>query len=150
MMDSKYFPPPDRPLSSAPAILGSAYLISTTSLLLPSFPFRAYLPLPPILYLCYHARTHRLGSPAEDYLVAIDLAWLLVRWCDVALIHDPDRDLRRVKVIQTGELESLDDIKSLSKWQRFTRTLNLMTSCRGVGWDWQVKNIDPVTETSRG
>lgn len=149
-MDPRYFPSPNRPLSSFPKILGSAYIVSTTSLLLPrTFPFRSYLPIPPILYLCYHVRTHRLVSLAEDYLVAIDLVWLLVRWCDIAVIHDPEHDLRRIKHTETRELESVDDIENLSRWQKFTRTLNLMTNCRGVGWNWQVKNIDPVTEGSR-
>ena len=147
-MDRKYFPPHDRPLTSTPAILGPAYLISTTSLFLPrSFPFRAYLPIPPILYLAYHTRTHRLDSTAEDYLIAIDLAWLLIRWCDIAIAHDPERDLRRITNDETKKLESTEDVRNLSKWQRLTRTLNLITNCRGVGWNWQVKNIDASEAT---
>ena len=150
-MDARWFPPSNRPETSAGPILGSAYLIATTSLILPRhLTFRKYLPVPAVLYLCYYTRTHRLGDLAEDYLIPIDLAWLLIRWVDIAIVHDHERDLRRINDHETGELEIVEEIERLTTWQRFTRSLHLITNCRGVGWNWRVKNIEFVeTETRR-
>ncbi|KAK5095814.1 hypothetical protein LTS08_007951, partial [Lithohypha guttulata] len=109
-MDPRYFPPPNRPrVPGEPGlIILSAYGICTGTLLVPrAFPLRRYLPVPPILYLLYYTRSHRVANIGEDYIYAIQLAWLLIRWTDLVICHDVDKDTRRVK--DDGKLETVED-----------------------------------------
>lgn len=139
-MDPRYFPPPNRPrVPGEPGlIILAAYGICTGTLLVPrAFTFRRYLPVPPILYLLYYTRSHRVANIGEDYIYAIQLAWLLIRWTDLVICHDVDKDTRRVK--DDGKLETVEDVSGLTFWERLTRSLNLLSSLRGVGWNWEVK-----------
>ena len=144
-MDPKWFPPPNRPIQAAGFVLVPFVLTCNASLLLPPGRPRALLTLPPLLYLLCQVRRTTSGVNAEDYMSAINIALLSSRYVTSVLVANPETDMHRVFV--TGEKKwtrEPEDPQSMGWWSKLKWSMSFWFSGRGIGWDWQVKNVDDV------
>ena len=140
----KWFPPPDRPFQPAVRSVLGATAVGITTLLLPQGQFRNIVAVPPMLWIIYNLRQHTSGKPEEDYLGAVNVSMALIRLIDFSILRIPEKSLRRVR--SDGSLETAEEIENMTLWQKFCWALDLSTTMRGIGWNWQVKNVDPVPE----
>ncbi|KAJ9607725.1 hypothetical protein H2200_007803 [Cladophialophora chaetospira] len=148
-MDSKWFPPPDRPFQPGGGSIFGAGIIGVTTLLLPQGAFRKTIAIPPILWILYNMRQHTTGKPEEDYLTAINVSMALARFLDVCVLRDAEKEFRRVNTDESAR-ETPNEIKKMTLWQKLRWNLDLFTTMRGIGWNWRVKNVDEVPlDTSR-
>jgi hypothetical protein len=147
-MDPKWFPPATRPQRPSEFVFVSFGLICTSSMLLPPGRRRVSLTLPPLLYLLTQVRRTTSGINAADYLFAINLAQLSYRYVRYVLLTTPEDDIYRVVV--TGEKKGkreAEDPRTMDLWSKLKWSTHFWFSWRGVGWNWQVKNVDDVPET---
>lgn len=142
-MNPIYFPPSSRPPGSSVGVVVTAYTISTLTLLLPrSIPHRRLIPLPVYLYLLLYIRQHQFENLGEDYIIPIEITWLMIRWIDLVVCRDFDLDIYRYK--QDGTRETGNEVNKLALWQKLKRSFGLLCSLRGIGWNWQVSHVDEV------
>jgi hypothetical protein len=142
-MDPGWFPSADRPFQDGGKTLLAASAVSITTLLLPRGHLRKIVAIPPSLWLLYNLRQHTTGKRADDYLMAVNVSMTLARFIDVCVLHDAETDLYRTNPDGSPK-ETAEDIQRMTLWQKFRWNLDLFMTMRGVGWNWQVKNIEPV------
>ena len=143
-MDSKWFPPQNRPCQPVGPTIGATYGLCFVSLLLPRGVLRRALAIPPVLCLLYNLQRHTAGVWEQDYLAAIQVTIFLVKVTDLCIVHDAERDFRRLNI----EGDDAEAITRMSVWQKFWWKFDLWTSLRGIGWNWEVKNVPENKETS--
>ncbi|EXJ68268.1 uncharacterized protein A1O5_08883 [Cladophialophora psammophila CBS 110553] len=141
-MDPKWFPPPDRPFQPGERSVFGASAIGITTLLLPQGQFRKIIAIPPILWIIFNLRRHTTGKLEEDYMTAINVCMILIRWLDFEVLHKAEQTFRRVK--SDGTTETAEDIQKMTIWQKFCWGLQLFATMRGIGWNWRVKNVGEV------
>lgn len=142
-MDPKWFPPQDRPLQTGGQSILTAGVVGVATLLLPRGLFRQTIAVPPLLWILYDLRQHTSGKREEDYLTAINISMLLAKVVDVCIVHSAEQDFHRVKD-DGSPSETPQDIEQMTLRQKFKWNLSLLTTMRGVGWNWRVKNVDNV------
>lgn len=145
-MDPKWFPPQDRPFQSGGQSLLAGGVVGVATLLLPPSLFRRTIAIPPLLWILYNLRQHTTGKREEDYLTAVNISMLLAKMVDVCVVHTAERDFHRVEDDGTP-CETTQEIEQMTLWQKFNWSLSLLTTTRGVGWNWRVKNVDKVAPT---
>lgn len=141
-MDPTWFPSSNRPNYPAGLAQAGSILIGVTSLLLPQGQFRNAIALPPLLWLAWTVRQHTAGSPEEDYLTAVNVVMAITKYIDFAVMRIPEQSCHRIR--PDNRIETTDEINRMSLWQKFKWSLQLACTTRGVGWDWRVKNVEPV------
>lgn len=147
-MDKSWWPPETRPKRPAEQLLMIATTICVSSLLLPQGRFRVVVCLGPLIYLCTQLRTHSCGQMNSDYLSMVNFTIMVLKWLDFVAIRNPEQSLRRKQ--HDGSVETYDEIRNLSLWAKFRWSLSMFTTYRGIGWNWEVKNVDHVPKaTSR-
>ncbi|OAL36985.1 hypothetical protein AYO20_03754 [Fonsecaea nubica] len=141
-MDPKWFPPPDRPFQSGgPSVIGAG-VIGIASLCFSPGHFRKITSISAILCILANLRLHTAGRPEEDYLNAINICLILIRCIDFEVLHIAEQTFCREK--SDGTFETADDIEKMTLWQKFQWSVSLLTTMRGIGWNWRVKNVDKV------
>lgn len=146
-MDPKWYPLATRPLRLNEFVFAPFVLICTSSLLLPSGRTRVALTLPPLLYLLTQVRRTTSGINAADYLFAINIAQMSYRYVRHVLLTTPEDRIHRV--IMAGEKKGMreaEDPRTMDLWLKVKWSTHFWFSLRGVGWNWQVKNVDDVPE----
>jgi hypothetical protein len=144
LFNPSLFPSPSRPSTPAYAnlIFPLSLFVCIISLTFPR-SLRQALPIPIIIGLFHYVR--QFESPidfTDNYMTNIHLLWTLIRWIDFTLIHQPEQLIR---VDGLGDpIETADDIKSYPWPRKLVWSANLMTSIRGVRWNWQVNNIPHI------
>lgn len=141
-MDPKWFPSPNRPSYPAGLAQAGSTLIGVASLLFPQGQFRNVIALPPLLLLAWTVRQHTAGSPEEDYLTAVNIVMAITKYIDFVVMRIPEQSCHRIR--PNNRVETTDEINRMSLWQKFKWSLQLACTTRGVGWDWRVKNVEPV------
>lgn len=86
-----------------------------------------------VSYLIAEVPRATTGDVASDVLTPIQALLVLIHWVDFYIVHDPQTLKRR------GVSES--EVKQKGWWERFKWYGDLHTTSRGIGWDWEVKNI---------
>jgi hypothetical protein len=128
--------------------LAASFGVGFVGLLLPRGLLRRSFAIPPLLFLLYNLRQHTSGVWEQDYLAAIQITGFLVKTVDLCVVHDAERDFQKTSG-DDGTQKLGQDVRSMSTWQRFWWKFDLWTSLRGTGWNWKVKNVPVVEETSR-
>jgi hypothetical protein len=147
LFNPSLFPLPHRPAPPplADFIFPISLAVCITSFIFPS-QFRQALPIPAIIILFHYARGFE--SPVDytdNYMTYIHLLWTLIRWVDFTILHKPE-DLCRTD--STGQtIETQDEVKAYSWPRKLYWSASLMTSIRGINWNWQVSNIPPISSS---
>lgn len=84
-------------------------------------------------------------STAVLYTTGVLMGVIAARSFDRLYIHVPEEEFHRIS--KTGEKE---DSNTLSFWQKFLWSLELLLTTRGIGWDWQVSGIPKHPPQTRG
>jgi hypothetical protein len=147
-MEAKWFPPADRPYLEVGPTLGASFGVGFVGLLLPQGILRRAFAIPPLLFLLYNLRQHTAGAWEQDYLAAIQVTGFLIKTTDLCIVHHAENDFWRVKP-DGSRRETNQEVHSMSPWRRLLWKLDLWTSIRGIGWNWKVKNVPVVKQTSR-
>lgn len=136
------------PLWYAPTYAG----LLTFSILFPkSVRVAVFLPL--ATYLLSWFPKYTFFTFGTTYLIAIPLIGLLWQYIDFAILNDPEVAFFKVK-------EPITDAKSLAKAKaegsmpkdtigKLTWATEFLTNNRGIGWNWQVKNVPEAPVQSR-
>jgi hypothetical protein len=146
-MDPKWFPPLNRPVKAGEFVLVPFMLVCIASLLLPSGRTRVLLTLPPLLYLLAQVRRTTSGINAVDYMLAINISQLFNRYVTSVLFTTPETHMHRVVI--RGEKKGMrkpEDAATMDLWSKLKWSLDFWFNMRGVGWNWQVKNVHEVPE----
>lgn len=136
-MLSPFIPNKARPLQARPYLIPSIYLTCIAASSLPPGKIRGLLGVGALAFWLIQIPKYTQGSTAEDNLLPIQAGLLLLHWIDFFVLHSPNEFFRLT-----------DSRKGLHQtfWEKLSWNFNLCTSMRGVGWNWQVKNI-PAVET---
>jgi hypothetical protein len=150
-MDPDWFAPEGRPFRGANQSVLTFAGICFASLLIPPGKVRIALTMPALLYVATRFRQYSSGQGAQDYMAAVNLALFGAKWIDFVLLGVPERDIYRVDMSQEGNPPVKEDAGRMILWQKCRWSGSLWTNLRGVGWNWQVKNVDnvPLTITTR-
>lgn len=146
-MDPRWFPPATRPRWPGEFVLAPFALVCTSSLLLPSGRTRVLLTLPPLLYLLVQARRTTSGLNAGDYMLAVNIAHFSCRYLTYVLLATPEDQIYRV--VMAGDkmgMKEPEDPRTMDLWSKLKWSMRFWFSWRGIGWNWQVKNVDDVPE----
>lgn len=143
-MDPKWFPPPDRPFQNTAPFTAGANLVGIATLLLPQGRFRSIIAVPSILWLAYGLRQYSTGKAEEDYLNAVNVTIALFKFVDFATLRTPEQTVHRIG--PGGRMETTEQVERMTLWQKLKWNLELYSTARGIGWNWQVKNTDHVPE----
>lgn len=141
-MDPKWFPPPDRPVRPGSRDITAANAIGMAALLLPPGQCRNVIAIPPFLAIIYTLRQHTTGRNDEDYLTAVNVCMMLIRFIDFCVVNTPEQSFRRVR--SDGRTETPQEIQNMTIWQKLRWNFDLFATLRGIGWNWRVKNVDDV------
>lgn len=121
----------------------------SSSLLLPK-TIRIAFVLPLAVWLLSQFPRYTFISFGVTYLVAIPLVGLLWQWVDMAILNEPSEAFFQVsedpaapKDLAKSKAEGFmpDSIVGKLIWSN-----QLLTTNRGIGWNWKVKNVpaEPV------
>lgn len=124
------FPDPDRPHASRPYLVPSIFLACIFGSLLPTKIRTAAVPIFSI-YLLFQIPKYTYGKPHEDYLFPIQSLLVIIHWVDFFIIHSPDQYFR----------EKNGGQRPKTFFERFIWVWHLNLTLRGIGWNWQVKNV---------
>ena len=75
---------------------------------------------------------------------AVNVCLALLKYVDFSVLRIPEQELYRIH--PDGTTETTKEIEEMTLWQKFKWNLDLYTTTRGIGWNWCVKNVDPVPE----
>ena len=144
-MDPSWFPSADRPKRISDTILVPFMLICISSLLLPRGAVRLVLTLPPILFLMSQARRTTSGNNVEDYIFAVNASGLLYKYITFVVFRKPETDMWRVQMEGENKGKPEEEVaQEMDLWSKFKWSLHFWTTLRGVGWNWQVRNVDTL------
>jgi len=159
LLRSKVQLPPATPLL-VPAI----FLISLGGSLLPPNRTRSLAVTAVLGYLLSQFR-HPTGDAIQDGLLPIQGLIVFSHWIDFYVLHDAEWEYFRLKDVESekgleerkvkegdeaGEgKEGEKDGKGKRKRKRMGWNFDLMTTLRGVGWNWRVNNIPEAAPTTK-
>jgi hypothetical protein len=111
------------------------------SLSCPPAKVRKYIPLAVLLALSWKLTSYTAGAALTNYSIGTAVGQIIVRWVDFGVLSHPETDFRR----QDGEPKSQtgQSLNSESWLKKLKWSSRLMTTARGIGWSWQVKNVPP-------
>jgi hypothetical protein len=144
-LTSPLFPPKDR--SSRPGAYAWIGLTAAcvTSLLLRPGRVRIFLGTLLLICLLQECPKYTTGKPEEDYMIAINVVLVSLKYVDFVFLRTPEDTAFRTD--SKGTL--VDDAKSLrvaSCWERLKWAGSLFSTFRGVGWNWRVKNVENIPQ----
>jgi hypothetical protein len=134
-----FIPDKARPLCARPYLIPSIYLTCIAASLLPEGRVRAITGIAGLGFLIAQIPKYTQGSVAEDNLLPIQAGLMLLHWVDFFVFSQDEAD----KPVRLGD-QTEGQQKTFR--QKLGWSFDLCTSMRGVGWNWQVKNV-PVAET---
>ena len=143
-MSRQWYPPHDRPTCSA---LGSPFLPTAGACFMSTVvPSNLRIPifLPAILLLLSRTRTCSTGAPEQDYMTGINTAVFVCKFVDFAILQTPEREYHRIDLTNQDKPVVNENPTAMSIWQRVKWNVSLWTTYRGIGWDWEVKNVERV------
>jgi hypothetical protein len=94
------------------------------------------------------------GDVVQDGLLPIQGLILFTHWIDFYLLHNTEREYFKVKDTEGKEGREGKEVTEAKVGGRSGRKglgwhFDLATSMRGVGWNWQVKNIPQTTQKTK-
>jgi len=131
-----------------PLMFGSSLFGS----LLPPGKIRSIAVTSVLGYLAAEVMANPTGKLEQDALLPIQSIIVLSQWVSFYLLHNPEKEYRRVGHSKNnnskhGEreiIEKNDEVKlSETWWDKLKWVASLKMTLRGVGWNWEVKNIPP-------
>jgi hypothetical protein len=150
LLREKVLPPPP------PFLVPTIFLVSLGGSLLPPGRARA-LSITAVLSCLLAQFRHPTGDVIQDGLLPIQGLIIFSHWVDFYLLHGPEREfyqVRDVKDVKDGDVKGREaggkgegkerenvEGKNEGGRQGLGWHFDLMTSMRGVGWNWRVKNI---------
>jgi hypothetical protein len=93
-----------------------------------------------LLYLVSQVVKYPTGDKAQDTLLPIQAMILVTQWIDFYVLHTPEKDYYRISRPE----EKKGSIKDQGWKERLKWAFDLKMTLRGIGWNWQVKNIPPT------
>ena len=97
----------------------------------------------PLLCAIYHRLvTSSLGDAPLDWSLALALTPQLIKALDVWVLTDAERELRRVDALH-------EDPVKFDIWKKIAWAVELVSTPRGVGWNWEVPYVCYAGTTSR-
>ena len=146
-MDPNLFPGPDRPIRVSDWVSIPFLLICISSFLLPPGAPRLVLTFPAILYLVFRVRTSTSGNQVEDYILAVNACGLIYKYVSFVVLKTPEFEIHRVFMSGAKKGSKIpEDPVAMEPWDKLKWSIQFWTSLRGVGWNWQVKNVDELPE----
>lgn len=112
-------------------------------LLFRPFPLRGFLVFPVLFALYCRIVTSTTGNAASDWSLALAITPQLLKALDVLLLTNAERSLRRLDALEENP-EAFGTLRK-SCW-----AFELMTTPRGVGWNWEIPYICYAGTESRG
>lgn len=125
-------PDKSRPIAPTPLLLPSMLLNCVIGSLLPPGQFRAIFVFLMLVYQLALAFKYDAGESTANALIFHLGVPMLLHWVDFYMLRSPEQDCWRVA-------DKAKPPKTI--WQKFMWYLSLNSSMRGVGWNWQVRNI---------
>jgi hypothetical protein len=138
-MFPSFVPDKARPLCARPYLVPSIYLTCIAASILPPGRIRALTGTAALIYLISRVPDYTEGQAAVDGLLPIQSILVLLHWIDFFILHSPDEFVR---VKDQGSNPTQTFLNKLY-WN-----IDLCTAMRGVGWNWQVKNVPLVKGNS--
>lgn len=124
-----------RPLAPQPYLIPSIYIVCILGPLLPRSKARSIGVTLAILYLCLQIPKFTYGEKIQDYMFPIQALQAIIGWLDMYIIHSPD------EFHLNGEKIKVDEKVKKGWWETFKESWLMNTTNRGVGWNWEVKNV---------
>lgn len=134
-----FVPSKARPLAPRPYLVPSIYLTCVFGSFLPPGKVRAGSVALTVGYLIAQIPKATAGDVASDVLTPIQAVLCLAQWFDFYMFHRPDQFYRL----------SDKEHPPQTLWEKFKWYLDLNASMRGIGWNWQVKNIPTQPHTTK-
>jgi hypothetical protein len=108
--------------------------------------------LPILLLLCFRAPFYTFGSPSADYYNSGPFLAMLLWYLDFVILSPSDGPdapifIGNPSTTVTSETSLVHDrLETRSALQKLGWAFRLMIpSHRGIGWNWQVKSVPPVS-----
>lgn len=113
------------------------------AVVLPPFPGRALVFLPPIAFFTIYAPLRfTTGSPGSDFGLATNAYLIFLAW---DRLTSKESDFRR-----KGKRKDEEGQGRISRgWRRLGWALKLLVSMRGADWSWEVTHTPPATIRNR-
>lgn len=139
IFDDRLFPSTECPTIIAERYLLAAHVVAIASLLIPFGVARQSTCISCLLVILLQLRTHTTDTVDGDYMIFLQVSWLLIRWVDFAILHSPEKDLSHL-----GHNKTYETLPALTFHRKLWYSICLFTTFRGPSWSWRVKNIQPV------
>ncbi|KAH8678573.1 membrane bound O-acyl transferase family-domain-containing protein [Tricladium varicosporioides] len=130
-----FVPDTARPLAPRPYLIPSIYIVCILGPLLPRSKARSVGVTLAILYLCFQIPKYTYGEKIQDYMFPIQALQAIIGWLDMYIIHSPD------EFHLNGEKIKVDEKVKKGWWKKLKESWLMNTTNRGVGWNWEVKNV---------
>lgn len=128
-----FVPSTARPLVPRPHLVPSIYLTCIVGSFLPPGIIRSSTVAIVVTALIAQIPRATTGDIASDVLVPIQATLVLMHWLDFYILHESSEYRRH------GDSEN--EARKKGVWERLKWYIDLNASARGIGWDWQVKNV---------
>lgn len=106
------------------------------------FHGRALVFFPPLCAVYYRLITASLGDTPLDWSLALALTPQLIKALDIWVLTDAEGELRRVNALR-------EDPATFDIWKKTAWAFELVSTPRGVGWNWEVPYVCYAGTTSR-
>ena len=112
-------------------------------LTLPPFPYRGHIFFPILLLLFLRLITSTTQTPAYNWCIGLAVPTQLLKAFDILILTNAEKDCQRNK--DHGE-----DPETFGMFRKLGWSFELVSTPRGVGWNWEVPYICYAgTETRR-
>lgn len=131
-----------------------------SSFLLPAGKLRFFSVAPLVVNLIYEIPKYGSGAAAQDNLLGINTAVLILKFIDWTVLHCAEDDAWEVdegdqdegKGQPRNSVASATTTKDatvpekvvrapITRWEKLMWSVKLWTTNRGIGWNWKVKNV---------
>lgn len=135
-------------LPPGPFLVPAIFLVSLGGSLLPPGRARSLSITAALAYLLAQFR-HPTGDEIQDGLLPIQGLVIFAHWCDFYVLHDAEKEYYRIKKATIERAKENAGQKTKDVRRGLGWHFDLAMTLRGVGWNWQVKNIPQTTPKTK-
>ena len=98
---------------------------------------------PIILAWLLYTPNYTIGDSGGDFAAGVFMAAVTVKWFDFVVFHVPEKQYWRVPENARSASEKTSPVPDRGLLEKIRWSISLWCTDRGIGWNWQVKNLQP-------
>ena len=103
--------------------------------------FRVALFGPILLSYLLYTPNYTTGDTGGDFAAGVFMAGLTMKWLDFVLFRVPEKEFWRVEPEENSASDKVSPVPDRGLLEKIRWSISLWCTNRGIGWNWQVKNL---------